>query len=61
MVIFSKMKTENKNINTFSDHLDKRYGEVGTQTRTNFEVKATDFALGELIKETKYLERQNKN
>ena len=55
------MKTENKNINTFSDHLDKRYGEVGTQTRTNFEVKATDFALGELIKETKYLERQNKN
>ena len=55
------MKTENKNINTFFEHLDKKYGKVGTQTRADFEVKATDFALGELIKETKYLERQNKN
>lgn len=45
------MKTENKNINTFSEHLDKRYGKVGTQTRTNFEAKATVFAISELRKD----------
>lgn len=48
MIIVSSMKTENKNINTFSEHLDKRYGKVGTQTRTNFEAKAIDFAFSEL-------------
>ncbi|MGB0879702.1 MAG: helix-turn-helix domain-containing protein [Polaribacter sp.] len=42
---------ETKNINTFAKHLDKRYGETGTEKRFDFEVKAKSFAIGELIKE----------
>ena len=45
------MKTENKNINTFSEHLDKRYGKVGTQTRATFEAKATAVAISDLRKD----------
>lgn len=45
------METENKNIKTFEEHLDKRYGKVGTQTRTDFEAKATAFAISELRKD----------
>ncbi len=44
------MKT-NSNIKTFSEHLNKRYGEIGSETRTAFEIKAKAFAIGELIKE----------
>ena len=36
---------------TFEDHLNKRYGNVGQVERTNFEIKAKAFAIGELIKE----------
>ncbi len=46
----NKMKT-NKNIKTFSEHLDDRYGEIGTENRLAFELKAKSFAIGELIKE----------
>lgn len=42
---------ETKNIKTFAQHLDKRYGKIGTNERTNFEIKAKSFAIGELIKE----------
>jgi HTH-type transcriptional regulator / antitoxin HipB len=45
------MEAENKNIKTFSQHLDERYGKIGTQKRTDFEIKAKSFAIGELIKE----------
>ncbi len=45
----------NKNIKTFSQHLDERYGEKGTEKRTNFEIKATSCAIGELIKEKRKL------
>ncbi len=31
--------------------LDKKYGKSGTQTRTEFEMKAQTFILGELLKE----------
>lgn len=51
------METKNKNIRTFTQHLDKRYGETGTKARTEFEIKAKSFAIGELIKE----ERKNAN
>ncbi|HCA43404.1 MAG TPA: transcriptional regulator [Bacteroidetes bacterium] len=44
------MKTKNKNITTFSQHLDKRYGKIGTEKRTKFEIKAKSFAIGEIIK-----------
>ncbi len=40
-----------KNIKTFSQHLEERYGKVGTESRLKFEVKAKSFAIGELIKE----------
>lgn len=45
------MEIENKNIKTFAEHLTMRYGEIGTKERTEFEIKAKSFAIGELIKE----------
>jgi ribosome-binding protein aMBF1 (putative translation factor) len=45
------METKNKNITTFEEHLEERYGEVGSVKRTEFEIKAKAFAIGELIKE----------
>ena len=45
------METKNKNIKTFSQHLEKRYGKIGTEKRTEFEIRAKTFAIGELIKE----------
>jgi len=44
-----------KNITTFDEHLDKRYGKIGTKIRTDFEIKAKSFAIGEILKE----ERKN--
>jgi HTH-type transcriptional regulator/antitoxin HipB len=44
-----------KNIKTFSQHLDNRYGKTGTKNRTDFEIKAKSFAIGELIKEERKL------
>ncbi len=46
---------ENKNIKTFAQHLDKRYGKSGSKERANFEIKAKSFAIGELIKEERKL------
>lgn len=51
------METNNKNVKTFSEHLDKRYGKTGTEKRTEFEIKAKSFAIGELIKEERKLAR----
>jgi HTH-type transcriptional regulator / antitoxin HipB len=45
----------NKNITTFAEHLDRRYGKTGTKKRTEFEVKAKEFAIGEIIKEERRL------
>lgn len=44
-----------KNLKTFSQHLDNRYGRTGTKNRTDFEIKAKSFAIGELIKEERKL------
>jgi ribosome-binding protein aMBF1 (putative translation factor) len=49
------MKVENKNITTFEEHLENRYGSVGSQKRTDFEIKAKAFAIGEVIKEERLL------
>jgi len=49
------METKTRNIKTFAQHLDKRYGKIGTKERTNFEIKAKAFAIGELIKEERKL------
>jgi HTH-type transcriptional regulator / antitoxin HipB len=42
---------ETKNIKTFDNHLQARYGEKGTLKRNEFEAKAKAFAIGEMIKE----------
>lgn len=45
------MDTKIKNIKTFDQHLDKRYGKRGSKERTDFEIKAKSFAIREIIKE----------
>jgi HTH-type transcriptional regulator/antitoxin HipB len=45
------MATKRKDITTFNEHLTKRYGKRGTETRTEFEIKAKSFLIGEVIKE----------
>lgn len=42
---------EIRNIKTFDQHLEERYGKTGTEKRTEFEIKAKSFTIGELIKE----------
>lgn len=49
-----KSKTS-KSITTFEDHLDKRYGKPGSLKRTEFEIKAKAFAIGEVIREERHL------
>lgn len=49
------MTTKKKSITTFNEHLTKRYGKHGTEIRTEFEIKAKAFLIGEIIKE----ERRN--
>ena len=44
-----------KSITTFDEHLDNRYGKIGTSKRTEFEIKAKAFAIGEVIKEERRL------
>jgi len=48
------MKKE-KDITTFDEYLDESYGKVGTKTRTDFDIKAKAFAIGEIIKEERRL------
>ncbi len=53
-----KSKTKNivrKKLTSYDDHLDKRYGPIGSIKRTNFEIKAKAFAIGEVIKEERRL------
>jgi HTH-type transcriptional regulator / antitoxin HipB len=42
-----------KNIITFDEHLDQRYGMIGTLKRTEFEIKAKAFTIGEILRETR--------
>ena len=42
-----------KHITTFDEHLDKRYGEISTEKRTDFEIKAKAFAIGEILREAR--------
>ena len=42
-----------KNIITFDEHLDQRYGMIGTLKRTEFEIKAKAFAIGEILREAR--------
>jgi HTH-type transcriptional regulator/antitoxin HipB len=45
------MKTENKKITSFSQHLDDQYGKTGTATRQKYEEEYESFELGVLIQE----------
>lgn len=47
------MKTKKKIIVTFSEMLDKKYGQFGAKTRERFEQKSKSFIVGELIKENR--------
>ena len=40
-----------KTITTFEEHLEERYGKIGSKTRTDFDIKAKAFAIGEIIKD----------
>ncbi len=42
-----------KNITTFDEHLDNRYGTVGSEKRTEFEIKAKAFAIGEILRDAR--------
>ena len=46
---------KSKTITTFDEHLDNRYGKIGTSKRTEFEIKAKAFAIGEVIREERRL------
>lgn len=48
------MKTK-KNTTTFEEHLTKRYGKRGTEKRTEFDIKAKAFMIGEIIKDERLL------
>ena len=41
------------NVKTFDELLDIKYGELGTEKRDEFEVKAKAFVIGEMIKEAR--------
>jgi len=49
------MKTKNNKmeLTTFDEHLENRYGPVGSLKRTEFEIKAKAFAIGEIIREAR--------
>ena len=49
------MAKKENNLTTYKQHLSKRYGIKGSEKRTEFEIKAKAFLIGELIKE----ERKN--
>ena len=42
-----------KDITTFDEHLDSRYGKIGSLRRTEFEIKAKAFAIGEILREAR--------
>ncbi len=43
-----------KDSTTFEEHLNKRYGEVGSLKSTEFEIKAKAFAIGEVIHDERH-------
>jgi len=45
------MKKTNKNLTSFSDHMDTEYGKLGTPSRENFEQEFETFKLGVMLQE----------
>jgi hypothetical protein len=46
-----KVKASVSRLTTFDEHLDKRYCQIGSAKRTEFEIKAKTFAIGEITRE----------
>ena len=46
-------KQKNKNLTSWDDHLDQKYGETGTHTREKYEQEFESFKLGVLIQEAR--------
>ena len=44
---------EIKNVRTFDELLDAKYGKYGTTSRAEFELRAKAFMIGEMIKEAR--------
>ena len=42
-----------KDTMTFEEHLSERYGKFGSEKRTEFEIKAKSYAIGEIIREAR--------
>ena len=42
-----------KDIVTFDEHLEQRYGKIGTEKRIVFEIKAKSFAIGEILRDAR--------
>ncbi len=38
---------------TYDQHLDERYGKIGTERRAEFEIKAKAFAIGEILRDAR--------
>ena len=52
------METKNKRkkpVATFDELVESRHGKIGTKKRTEFEIKAKSFAIGEIIREERRL------
>ena len=45
------MKTENKKITSFAEHLDTQHGKAGTETRDKYEEEYETFELGVMLQE----------
>lgn len=45
------MKKQNKNLTSFTDHLDQQYGKKGTATRDKYEEGFEAFQLGVMLQE----------
>ena len=45
------MKKTNKNLTSFTDHLDSEYGKLGTETREKYEEGFEAFRLGVMLQE----------
>ena len=48
-----KKNKENSNLTSWDDHLDKKFGEVGTPTRNKYEEEIETFKIGVLIQEAR--------
>ena len=51
------MSNQNESLTTFEEHLEERYGPIGSLKRTEFEINAKAFAIGEIIREERRLSK----